>query len=82
MDKTVPIQLPSNIKVDKATFQKMLFLTNAIDKGWTVKKSEDSYIFTKKHENRKEIFKENYLEQFLFSNFSTDVIFKELMVIL
>lgn len=76
MDKEINIDLPSNIKVDKVTFQKMLFITNAIDKGWSVKKSDDNYIFTKKHENRKEIFKENYLEKFLFSNLSNDEILK------
>jgi|TARA_Y100000992_G_C21159531_1_gene440327 hypothetical protein len=76
MDKEINIDLPSNIKVDKVTFQKMLFITNAIDKGWSVKKSDDNYIFTKKHENRKEIFKENYLEKFLFSNLSNDDILK------
>ena len=76
MDKEINIDLPSNIKVDKVTFQKMLFITNAIDKGWSVKKSDDNYIFTKKHENRKEIIKENYLEKFLFSNLSNDDILK------
>jgi hypothetical protein len=34
-----------------------------------VKKSQDAYIFTKKHENRREIFQENYLETFLATNF-------------
>ena len=79
MDKNLlelNVDIPENIKLDKATFQKMLFITNALDKGWTVKKSNDNYIFTKKHENRKEIFQENYLETFLLSNFSNDMIFK------
>ena len=48
--------------------QKMLFIINALERGWTVKKSQDSYIFTKKHENRKEIFMENYLEKFVGDN--------------
>ena len=61
----------SNIKIEKAQFKKMLFLTNALDQGWSIKKSQDSYIFTKKHENRQEIFQENYLETFLLSNMST-----------
>jgi hypothetical protein len=41
---------------------------NALEKGWTVKKSDESYIFMKKHENRKEIFMESYLEKFILSN--------------
>ena len=47
---------------------------NALDNGWSVKKSIDSYIFTKKHENRREIFKEDYLEQFLLTNSSTNTV--------
>jgi hypothetical protein len=64
--------LPNNIKLEKASLRKMLFVMNALDQGWSIKKSQDSYIFTKKHENRREIFQENYLEDFLFSNFSSD----------
>jgi hypothetical protein len=63
-------EIPQNIQITKKQFQKMMFITNALDEGWTVKKSSDSYIFTKKHENRREIFQENYLETFLISNFS------------
>jgi hypothetical protein len=64
--------LPNTIKLEKSSLRKMLFIMNALDQGWSIKKSQDSYIFTKKHENRREIFQENYLEDFLFSNFSTD----------
>lgn len=65
-----------HIKNDKATLQKMIFLINALEDGWSVKKDKESYVFTKKHENRREIFQENYLERFLISNFSQDVILK------
>ena len=41
---------------------------NALEKGWSVKKQNDKYIFTKKHENKREIFEENYLERFIISN--------------
>jgi hypothetical protein len=63
-------ELQDNIKIEKSVLRKLLFLENALEQGWTIKKSDDSYIFTKKHENRKEIFKENYLEKFLISNFN------------
>ena len=67
-------ELPSNIQMNKKQFQKMIFITNALDQGWSVKKSQDSYIFTKKHENRREIFLENYLENFIIKNAtSTDI---------
>ena len=68
MPTKLNIDLPSNIKLDKATYQRMIFITNALEKGWTIKKKEDSYIFTKKHENRREIFQENYLESFVKTN--------------
>ena len=74
--KDISIDFPStsNIQIEKKQFQKMTFLTNALDQGWSVRKSQDSYIFTKKHENRREIFQENYLETFLISNFSSNVL--------
>jgi hypothetical protein len=60
--------------MNKKQFQKMIFIMNALDQGWSVKKSQDSYIFTKKHENRREIFQENYLENFIIQNAtSTDI---------
>jgi hypothetical protein len=60
----------SSIQMNKKQFQKMLFINNAIEEGWTVKKNEDSdsYIFTKKHENRREIFQSDYLEKFIQKN--------------
>ena len=68
-------ELPSNIQMNKKQFQKMIFIMNALDQGWSVKKSQDSYIFTKKHENRREIFQENYLENFIIQNATSVDIF-------
>jgi hypothetical protein len=61
--------------MNKKQFQKMIFIMNALDQGWSVKKSQDSYIFTKKHENRREIFQENYLENFIIQNATSNDIF-------
>lgn len=66
------LETTNNLKIEKPLFQKMVFLTNALEQGWTIKKSNDTYIFTKKHENKQEIFQENYLETFLVSNYSAD----------
>jgi len=51
---------------------KMIFIMNALENGWSVKKisAEDatkgySYVFSKKHENRREVFLESYLEKFI-----------------
>ncbi len=74
MNNCLSNELPINIKLNKQMFQKMIFITNALEQGWTVKKSKDSYIFTKKHENKREIFQENYLETFVAKNFSSDFV--------
>jgi len=49
---------------------------NALEKGWSVKKRAQEYIFTKKHENRREVFLENYLETFVQSNFDPSILYK------
>ena len=38
----------SSKKIDFITLQKMVFIYNALDKGWTVNKNNNSYIFKKK----------------------------------
>ena len=65
----------NNIKVDVIKFQKMIFLYNAIDQGWSVKKRDDSYIFTKNHEGKKEVFENSYLLKFMKSSLDITKIF-------
>lgn len=67
----IDLNMEPNIHINKAKYQKMLFIMNALEQGWSIKKSEDSYIFTKKHENKREIFMESYLEKFIISNMET-----------
>jgi hypothetical protein len=57
-----------NIKVDAIKFQKMLLLYNSIEQGWSVKKRKDSYVFTKNHENKKEVLEDTYLLKFMKTN--------------
>ena len=57
-----------NVKVDIIKFQKMLFLYNSIEQGWCVKKRNGSYIFSKPHENKKEVFEDSYLLKFMKTN--------------
>jgi len=57
-----------NITIDNATFQKMMFLYNSINDGWTIKKRNDSYIFSKNHEGKREIFQDSYLMSFMKNN--------------
>jgi len=57
-----------NIKVDAIKFQKMLILYNYIEHGWSVKKKNDSYVFSKNHENKKEVLEDTYLLKFMKTN--------------
>ena len=56
------------VEIDQMKFKKMVFLYNALDNGWSIKKKQNSYIFTKNHEGKKEIFDESYLSIFMKDN--------------
>lgn len=58
----------NKLEIDKIKFQKMVFLYNALDNGWSIKKRNDSYIFTKNHEGKKEVFDDSYLSIFMKDN--------------
>lgn len=72
--KEIPIEDPYTYlgNISRKQFQKLLFISNALENGWTVKKQQQQYFFTKKHENKKEVFQENYLEQFILENNNLD----------
>lgn len=57
-----------NIKIDAIQFQKMMLLYNSIESGWSVKKRNDSYVFTKNHEGKKEVLEDSYLTKFMRTN--------------
>jgi hypothetical protein len=58
----------SNFKIDAIKFQKMLLLYNSIEQGWSVKKQNSSYVFSKKHEGKKEVLEDTYLLKFMKTN--------------
>jgi len=64
----------NSLKVDTIKFQKMLLLFNAIEDGWTIKKRNSSYVFSKNHEGKKEVLEESYLQKFMKSNFDLNSI--------
>jgi len=64
------------IKNSNKEFQKMCFVMNAVNDGWKVEKISDGYIFTKKHEGKREIFKTEYLETFIHSNLDIQKLLK------
>ncbi len=58
----------NNNKIDCILLQKMIFIYNALEKGWTIKKKKNLYVFTKNHEGKKEVLLENYLKKFMMEN--------------
>ena len=58
----------NNMKIDCIMLQKMIFIYNALEKGWTIKKKNNAYVFTKNHEGKKEVLLEDYLKRFMLEN--------------
>ena len=61
--------IPTDINIDLIQLQTLSFIYNAIESGWSVKKRDDKYIFSKKHEGKKEVYLDTYLQKFIESNF-------------
>ena len=73
-DKSTMVHINSeNMNINDKQLKIMIFLMNALEKGWSVKKKDYQFIFSKKHENKKEIFQEEYLETFIQSNFDMNL---------
>jgi len=72
MDEPVHIKInienKKDITLENEKFHKMVFLYNALNDGWKIKKKKDLYIFTKNHEGKKEILHDSYLLTFMKSN--------------
>ncbi len=66
-------------EISMIQLQIMGFLYNALEDGWSIKKRENKYIFTKKHEGKKEIFNDSYLEQFMKQNMNLNHILPDLI---
>ncbi len=64
----IEIDTTENLKINYITMQKMAFVFNALEEGWTIKKSKDLYIFTKNHQGKKEVFLDSYLQKFMSDN--------------
>ena len=69
--------MEDHIQLSKKEFQKMIFIMNALNQGWKIQKEEESFIFTKKHEGKKEVFKSDYLEKFIGSNLDITTAFSK-----
>ena len=54
--------------IDKTTLHKMIILFNALEDGWTIHRNNQSYVFSKNHEGKKEILLDSYLLKFIKTN--------------
>ena len=72
MDMNIVLENGNKISIENIKFQKMLFIFNAVNNGWSVKKENKLYIFKKEHEGKKEYFKEDYLSSFMGKNFNIE----------
>jgi hypothetical protein len=69
MENSIDINTINHNKYENnLKYQKMLFLFNALEEGWTIQKKKDFYIFKKKHEGKKEVYLDNYLKAFIERN--------------
>jgi hypothetical protein len=64
----IHVKIPQKIDFDNYTLQKMTFIYNALEQGWDIKKVDSKYIFSKKHEQQKEIYLDSFLSRFLENN--------------
>jgi len=70
--------IPETLQIDALKLHKMAFLYNALEEGWKIKKKSDTYVFTKTHEGKKEVFLDNYLKLFLEKNFDINKIINKM----
>lgn len=70
----IKIKNLEKIEFDNIFLQKMIFINNALDKGWKIEKNDKKYIFTKKSEKSSEYYLDNYVSNFIIENlaFSED----------
>lgn len=59
--------------MDNNEHKKALLIMNALEHGWTIRKKNKTFVFTKKHCNKKKYFMKNYLEIFLSDKFEHSV---------
>ncbi len=64
-----------NIDLSKYTpkeWSKFIFIINAIEDGWSVKKKNDMYIFSKHKGKEKQVYEEKYLAKFVQKYFNVN----------
>ena len=61
-----------DLNLSSKEIHKIIFLYNALQDGWTIKKRDEKYIFTKHNNKDKEVYMDNFLEKFIIKNFNLD----------
>lgn len=73
-DILITNNLNNNESINAIQMKKMIFLYNSLENGWAIKKKNNLYIFSKKHENKKEVFSDTYLKGFIVRNINNNSI--------
>jgi len=60
------MNIPNSIHSTNET-TKLIFIYNAIEKGWSVRKKGKLYVFSRKHNNDCKYLKSSYLHDFIKS---------------
>ncbi len=59
-------------QVDCMTLQKMAFVYNAVQSGWSVRKTKGAYVFRRRHGGERQIYLDSFLKQFVEENLDMD----------
>jgi len=70
----VNIPITYNEKISKNLKHKLLFINNALDNGWEIKKKENKYFFTKKLDEKSNVYDDDYLYNFIQKNCNNKII--------
>ena len=65
---TIKSDISCNLEIDMIQMHKMAFIYNAVNDGWKVELKNNKYVFSKRHEGKKEIYLDSYLEKFVLNN--------------
>jgi hypothetical protein len=66
------VSMDRSIHMDVVQLHKMAFVYNAVNSGWKAELRDGKYVFSKKHEGKKEIYLDSYLENFIAANADVD----------
>lgn len=57
-----------DISISHKKMKQMIFIMNCLENGWTVKQRGEKFVFKKKHENKEEIYDDNFIDKFVSEN--------------